>query len=145
MPNCRELNSVFWQILPPISLYLVPLLNAFDLKKIPLLNKDLDKFLQPIPAVRPPKIRYRRITFSNLKKVLLGPLIDLVWNVAENKLEQLTQEELTKWVVLTLIYQRVTCRSGCPEVFCKKGVLEKFAQFTGKQLCQSLFFHKVAG
>ena len=32
-----------------------------------------------------------------------------------------------------------------PEVFCKKGVLKNFAKFTGKQLCQSLFFNKVAG
>ena len=26
------------------------------------------------------------------------------------------------------------------EVFCKKGVLSNFAKFTGKHLCQSLFF-----
>ena len=30
-----------------------------------------------------------------------------------------------------------------PEVFCKKGVLKNFAKFTGKHLCQSLFFNKV--
>ena len=27
----------------------------------------------------------------------------------------------------------------------KKGVLKKFGKFTGKHLCQSLFFNKVAG
>ena len=32
-----------------------------------------------------------------------------------------------------------------PEVFCKKDVLRNFAKFTGKHLCQSLFFNKVAG
>ena len=32
-----------------------------------------------------------------------------------------------------------------PVVFCKKGVLRNFAKFTGKNLCQSLFFNKVAG
>ena len=32
-----------------------------------------------------------------------------------------------------------------PEVFSKKGVLKNFAKFTGKHLCQSLFFNKVAG
>ena len=32
-----------------------------------------------------------------------------------------------------------------PEVFCKKGVLRNFAKFTGKRLCQSLFFNGVAG
>ena len=35
-------------------------------------------------------------------------------------------------------------RSSRPEVFCKKGVLRNFAKFTGKHLCQSLFFNKVA-
>ena len=30
------------------------------------------------------------------------------------------------------------------EVFCKKVVLTNFTKFTGKQLCQSLFFNKVA-
>ena len=29
-------------------------------------------------------------------------------------------------------------------MFCKKGVLRNFAKFTGKHLCQSLFFNKVA-
>ena len=31
-----------------------------------------------------------------------------------------------------------------PEVFYKKGVLRNFAKFTGKHLCHSLFFNKVA-
>ena len=51
------------------------------------------------------------------------------------------------------IYLWLTCskrvglwyRSSCPEVFCKKGVLRNFAKFTGKDLCLSLFFNKVAG
>ena len=36
-------------------------------------------------------------------------------------------------------------RSSRPEIFRKKGVLKNFAEFTGKHLCQSLFFNKVAG
>ena len=36
-------------------------------------------------------------------------------------------------------------RSSRPEVFRKKNVLMNFAKFTGKHLCQSLFFNKVAG
>ena len=36
-------------------------------------------------------------------------------------------------------------RSSLPEVFCEKGILRNFAKFTGKHLCQSLFFSKVAG
>ena len=39
----------------------------------------------------------------------------------------------------------LTFRSSRPEVFYKKGVLRNFAKFTGKHLCQSLFFNKVAG
>ena len=31
------------------------------------------------------------------------------------------------------------------EVFCKKYVLKNLTKFTGKHLCQSLFFNKVAG
>ena len=36
-------------------------------------------------------------------------------------------------------------RSSRLEVFCKKGALGNFAKFTGINLCQSLFFNKVAG
>ena len=36
-------------------------------------------------------------------------------------------------------------RSSRPEVFCEKGVLGSSAKFTGKHLCKSLSFNKVAG
>ena len=39
----------------------------------------------------------------------------------------------------------LTVRSSRPGVFCKKGVLRSLTKFTGKHLCQSLFFNKVAG
>ena len=46
-------------------------------------------------------------------------------------------------------YPQFSCNamseSSRPEVFCKKGVLRNFAKFTGKHLCQGLFFNKVAG
>ena len=32
-----------------------------------------------------------------------------------------------------------------PKVFSKKGVLKSFTKFTGKHLCQSLIFNKIAG
>ena len=35
-------------------------------------------------------------------------------------------------------------RSSRPVVFCKKAVPRNFAKFTGKHLCQILFFNKVA-
>ena len=45
-------------------------------------------------------------------------------------------EGMNQWKVI---------RSSCPEVFCKEGALRNFAKFTGKHLCQSLFFNTVAG
>ena len=36
-------------------------------------------------------------------------------------------------------------RSTRPEVFYKKGVFKNFRKFTGKHLCQGLFFNKIAG
>ena len=44
---------------------------------------------------------------------------------------------------LTLLHS-ATLGSSRPEVFCKEDVLRNFAKFTGKHLCQSLFFEKVA-
>ena len=40
---------------------------------------------------------------------------------------------------------KLSTNSSRPEMFCKKGVLRNFAKFTGKHLCQSLFFNKVTG
>ena len=58
---------------------------------------------------------------------------------------------MRQWSVIKLLYLPSTIlvtrlfRSSFPEVFCKKGVLRNFAKFTGKYLCQSLFFNKVVG
>ena len=41
--------------------------------------------------------------------------------------------------------KKLTFRSGLPEVFYKKGALKNFEKITGKHLCQSIFFNKVAG
>ena len=35
-------------------------------------------------------------------------------------------------------------RSSGPHIFYQKGYLRNFAKFTGKHLCQSLYFNKVA-
>ena len=46
-----------------------------------------------------------------------------------------------------LVYEAseaVVQRSSRQGVFCAKGVLKNFGKFTGKHLCQSLFFNKVA-
>ena len=44
-----------------------------------------------------------------------------------------------------LVSFRTFSRSSHLEGFCKKGDLRNFAKFTGKHLCQSPFFNKVAG
>ena len=48
-------------------------------------------------------------------------------------------QNIWNWVIF-LQYQKQS-----PDVFCKKGVLRNFSKFTGKHLCQGLFFNKVAG
>ena len=50
---------------------------------------------------------------------------------------------MNRWVWLG-IFSVWSFRSTRPEVFCIKGVLKHFANFTGKHLRQSLFFNKVA-
>ena len=49
---------------------------------------------------------------------------------------------LSKWMNTE---PSVNYRSSHPEVFCKNSVLKNFAKFIGKDLCQRLFFNKVAG
>ena len=52
------------------------------------------------------------------------------------------------WICQNMICQsseHIIMQKQPPEVLCKKGVLRNFAKFTGKHLCRSLFFNKVAG
>ena len=52
-----------------------------------------------------------------------------------------TSVEVIKYLLLYYLYdltfnQNIAfCRSSRPEVFCKKGVLKQFVQFTEKHLC----------
>ena len=57
-----------------------------------------------------------------------GVIINFYWNSTNSRFS----DEL------------VNFRGSRPKVFCKKGVLRNFTKFTGKNLCQSLFFNKVA-
>ena len=41
-------------------------------------------------------------------------------------------------------YLHPNVRSSHAELFCEKGVLKNLSKFTGKHLCQNLFFNKVA-
>ena len=60
-----------------------------------------------------------------------------------------THNFIQRNVVLLVIYlfhhDSSKSLSSRQEVFCEKGVLRNFTKFTGKHLCQSLFFNKVAG
>ena len=49
------------------------------------------------------------------------------------------------WVMMSNVWHFLKGRSSRPEVFCKKGIIKNFTKFTGKHLCQRLFFNKVAG
>ena len=53
--------------------------------------------------------------------------------------------KLKKSLYLHKIKYSFSSRSSHPEFFCKNDALKDFAQFTGKYLCRSLFFNKVAG
>ena len=44
--------------------------------------------------------------------------------------------------LLRCISRILLVRNGRPDVFCKTGVLRNFAKFTGKHLCQILYFDK---
>ena len=60
-----------------------------------------------------------------------------------HKVRTKIKEHMTDYTLL--LYRCHQVRSSDPEVFCKKGVLRNFTKFTGKHLCQRLFFNKVAG
>ena len=52
---------------------------------------------------------------------------------------------LKKTLAITTNMTNYLARSSRPEVFCIIGVLRDLTKFTGKHLCQSLFFIKAAG
>ena len=66
------------------------------------------------------------------------------WKIFTEPLQLLHLFVLEPLLLIVLAFDEIF-RSSRPEVFCKKGVLRNFVKFTGKDLCQSLFFNKVAG
>ena len=72
----------------------------------------------------------KAFSFSTLPFSLYLPLLVFMW----------VCECVSVYFALCAVF-----RSSRPDMFCKKGVLRNFAIFTGKQLCQRLFFNKVAG
>ena len=47
--------------------------------------------------------------------------------------------------LIQTLFIKTNPRSSRPEVFCKKGVLGNLTKFTGKHMCQGLFFKKAVG
>ena len=43
-------------------------------------------------------------------------------------------------IVIVIVIEAVAQRCSAKKVFCKKGALRSLAKFTGKHLCQNLFF-----
>ena len=60
------------------------------------------------------------------------------------RLQKIQLEKLYTQRKLYLAYG-FNYRSSRPDVFSKKGVLRNFTKFTGKHLCQGLYFNKSAG
>ena len=52
---------------------------------------------------------------------------------------------ISVWIKVFFRWCNIMFKCSRPKVFCKKGALRNFTKFTGKNLCQMLFFNKVAG
>ena len=90
-------------------------------------------------------------------------LLWILWNFQDHVFDRRMKNTSKKMLLIHVNKEQLNCekgflihafclstiilnsRSSCPEVFCKRVVFRKFAQFTGKHLCHGLFFHKVAG
>ena len=76
----------------------------------------------------PPK--ERKYYFNECKTIQSYNRVDARFQIAKNLINNLNSISNGK--------------SSRPEVFCQKSILRNFVKFTGKHLCQSLFFNKVA-
>ena len=93
------------------------------------------------------RIYRTRISFSSnsLSRALLCSFVDFEYWHADWKIlcwrNEVIKFNKLLWSPDGLIF---AIQKQLP-VFCKKGVLRNFANFTGKKLCQSLFFNSVGG
>ena len=89
-------------------------------------------------------VLWKSVTVSVQKRENIGPektpYLDTFYAVTGQKLQ----------IILRIMFEQalssniMLCRSSSSEVLCKITFLKFFAKFTGKHLCQSLFFVKVA-
>ena len=80
---------------------------------------------------------------KNLSSVLKTSLITSV-NINQPNDTSTQVYLVAKSLCWKILGARLIDRSSLPEVFCKKGVFRIFTKFTGKHMCQSIFFNKVA-
>ena len=88
---------------------------------------DLTTKLLVIHPLLPQKRKYY---FNECKTIQSYNRVDAKFQIAKNLINNLNSISNGK--------------SSRPEVFCQKSILRNFVKFTGKHLCQSLFFNKVA-
>ena len=127
--------------------------NLFDLTKT-CCTKNRKSTIDLILTNRPPSLQNTKttetgisdwnhkliLTFSKSHYTRLKPKIMYYRQNYKNFNEELFLKDFEN---LNLLANSDNPISSRPEVFCKKGVLRNFAKFTGKHLCQSLFFQKL--
>ena len=70
---------------------------------------------------------------SKLKTLQLGACRSDIWETVK----------VPKFTLITHCMQHLNVRSSCTDVFCKKGALKNFANFTRKNLCCSFILIKL--
>ena len=86
------------------------------------------------------------------RRRIQNPVKHLRWSFLQNNRLYLTVYYFCKTlhifvsqgICLDKTKQNLGVRSNRPEVLCRKGVLRKFAKFTGNHLCQRIFSNKFA-
>ena len=117
-------------------------------------------FLKNVEISLPGGLNFIQMQLKDIKKTLLELVFAsiLVNYVVVNSSAVETQQRPLKFmkmidlclylflnnVFYLLKLMLATYRSNRPEMFCKKSVPRNFVKFTGKHLCQSLFFNKIA-
>ena len=85
------------------------------------------------------------LTFCNCLTICFLPSLRLLRKIKEFAAKKyFPPYQIDNTIQFCWHKRKFFCRSSRPEVFCKKGVFSNFAKITEKDLCQSLFFNKVA-
>ena len=72
-------------------------------------------------------------------------ILEQIWELGLSKISESKVFQIHYLKPPMFISQVVNFRNTCPRTFYKEGILRNPVKFTGKHLCQSLFFNKFAG